>query len=148
MGGLTAAPGLAAARPRSAGGLVWRASEEGIEILLVQPSGGRWGLPKGRIKPGEPAVDAALREVLEETGLRCFVDGLVGSVVYPSSSGQMRAATYWLMRPAAGRLRPGGEISTVRWAGARLAPRLLAGRPEFAIVEMVDLGALAGPAAG
>lgn len=148
MAGVTAAPGLVAARPRSAGGVVWRRGREGVELLLVRERSGAWSLPKGRLEPQESTLDAALREVREETGLRCHPAGLVGSVVYPSRTGVTRAATYWLMRPVAGRLEPGPEIDVVRWASVELALRLLAGRPEFAILELVDLGALAGRSAG
>ena len=121
MSGVTAAPGLVASRPRSAGGVVGRPAASGVELLLVRERSGAWSLPKGRLQRDERTVDAALREVREETGLRCHVDGLVGSVVYPSRAGAMRAATYWLMRPAAGRLAAGPEIAAVRWTHGEVA---------------------------
>ncbi len=50
----------------SAGGLVVR----GEEILLIELDGGRrWQLPKGHLEEGESVLDAAHREVLEETGI-------------------------------------------------------------------------------
>jgi len=54
-----------------AGGIVLRKSESGIEYLLVQAKGSEtvWVLPKGHIERGEPSVDAAIREVREETGV-------------------------------------------------------------------------------
>jgi ADP-ribose pyrophosphatase YjhB (NUDIX family) len=43
-------------------------------ILLVRranpPDAGRWGFPGGKIEPGEPIEVAAVRELLEETGVR------------------------------------------------------------------------------
>jgi 8-oxo-dGTP pyrophosphatase MutT (NUDIX family) len=51
-------------------------------------SPGLWSVPGGGIDPGESAVRAAHRELLEESGLRC--DPLAFSHVYerPSSSGR------------------------------------------------------------
>lgn len=44
------------------------------QVLLVRranpPDAGLWGLPGGKIEPGETLADAALRELFEETGIR------------------------------------------------------------------------------
>lgn len=39
---------------------------------------GRWSLPAGFVQPGETVTTAAVREVLEETGISCVVKGLIG----------------------------------------------------------------------
>jgi 8-oxo-dGTP diphosphatase len=53
-------------------------------LLLVrrgtEPAKGRWAVPGGRIEPGETAVEAVVRELVEETGLRVVVAGLAGNV--------------------------------------------------------------------
>lgn len=49
---------------------------------------GQWALPGGRLDPGETALDAALREVDEEVGLRLGPDSVVGWLDdYPTRSG-------------------------------------------------------------
>jgi len=48
------------------GGIVYN---ERDEILLIFRRG-KWDLPKGKVDPGESIVDCALREVVEETGLK------------------------------------------------------------------------------
>lgn len=56
----------------------------GDEVLLIRrgtpPRRGEWSLPGGRIEPGERAVDAALRELREETGVEAEITGLIDVV--------------------------------------------------------------------
>ena len=56
----------------------------GGEVLLIRrgrpPRQGEWSLPGGRIEPGERAVDAALRELREETGVEAQITGLIDVV--------------------------------------------------------------------
>ncbi len=40
------------------------------EILVVNQKGTSWSLPKGQIEDGENALDAAKREIYEETGVK------------------------------------------------------------------------------
>jgi len=65
----------------SAGILLYRRGETGLEVFLVHPGGpfwakqddGAWSIPKGEIAEGEALLDAARREFREETGVA--VDG-------------------------------------------------------------------------
>ncbi|MET7482940.1 NUDIX domain-containing protein [Streptomyces sp. NPDC005538] len=62
---------------RSAGLLLFRHTDQGLEVLLGHMGGpffarrdaGAWSVPKGEYEPDEPAWDAARREFQEELGL-------------------------------------------------------------------------------
>jgi len=53
-------------KTESAGGIIINAKGE---VALVKNGPDFWGFPKGHIDPGEDALTAAKREILEETGL-------------------------------------------------------------------------------
>jgi 8-oxo-dGTP pyrophosphatase MutT (NUDIX family) len=53
---------------RAAGAVVFRRSDRGVRLLVLRAYK-NWDFPKGLIEPGEDALAAARREVLEETGL-------------------------------------------------------------------------------
>lgn len=61
---------------KSAGLLIYRLREGGLEVFLVHPGGpfwakkelGAWSIPKGEHEADEDPLDAACREFTEETG--------------------------------------------------------------------------------
>lgn len=54
----------------------------GNTILLLKKFNGDWVLPKGRIEKNETIKDAALREVLEESGVKAEIVRYIGMVHY------------------------------------------------------------------
>lgn len=67
----------------SAGGVVYRRTGHGVEIVLVaRPSQRLWALPKGTPDPGETVEQTAIREVCEETGLQVEIVDRLGDVRY------------------------------------------------------------------
>ena len=61
--------GERATKEYSAGGVVVRRVDASLVLLLIRDPYGKWGLPKGHLEGEETSVQAALREVEEETGL-------------------------------------------------------------------------------
>jgi 8-oxo-dGTP diphosphatase len=81
----------------AAGGLLWRNASQGLKIALVHRSRyDDWTLPKGKLKPGESWLDAALREVKEETGYAVCVLGFAGAVAYQTDRGA-KIVRFWNM---------------------------------------------------
>jgi 8-oxo-dGTP diphosphatase len=58
--------------------------EQGRLLLVRRCDSGGWELPGGRVDVGESAVEAAVREVAEEAGLRVRITGLVGLFTDPA----------------------------------------------------------------
>jgi predicted NUDIX family NTP pyrophosphohydrolase len=92
------------ARRRSAGIVLYRAGEGGLEVLLVHPGGpfwakkdlGAWSIPKGEYEPGEDAQACALREFEEETGTRLQAPELVELGAVTQKAG--KEVTAWAAR--------------------------------------------------
>ena len=102
---------------RAAGGLVLRGDRNGgVDIALVHRRAyDDWEFPKGKLHPGETEPDAALREVEEETGLRCWLGREIGTSSYVDVRGRPKIVRYWEMSPVGGEFGPGHEIDDVRW---------------------------------
>lgn len=97
----------------------------GTEVLLVRrgrpPSLGRWSLPGGKQKLGETVAEAAVREVMEETGLTVAA-GAVAAVVdliEPDEKGRIRfhyTVVDLLAEWVAGEPVAGDDAEAVAWA--------------------------------
>ena len=66
----------------SAGGVAFRASGDGFDVVIIRTHEGRWQLPKGWIEDGEPAEATAVREVREEAGIEAEVVSPLGVIEY------------------------------------------------------------------
>jgi 8-oxo-dGTP diphosphatase len=102
---------------RAAGGVVVRRSRTGgREIAVIhRPEYDDWTLPKGKIEPDETPEDCALREVREETGLRCDLVRPLGCTAYVDRRGRDKLACYWVMEIRGGRFKPGVEVDRLLW---------------------------------
>ncbi len=112
---------------RAAGGLVARDGPNGIELVLVhRPAYDDWSFPKGKLLEGESERDAALREVEEETGVRCRMGRDVGSLSYVDGRGRPKTVHYWMMELADGDvLAAANEVDEARWFTVVEARRML-----------------------
>ena len=101
----------------AAGGVVIRAGEsDEAEVCLVhRPRYDDWTLPKGKLDAGETFEEAALREVLEETGLRCSLRRELSSTQYTDGKGRPKIVRYWLMEVEGGEFEPNDEVDELRW---------------------------------
>jgi predicted NUDIX family NTP pyrophosphohydrolase len=75
---------------QSSGTLLYRRGTDGLEVLLVHPSGNYnrkapWGIPKGEIEEGDSPEETARRETLEETGVVAGPLVAIGFIDYTKS---------------------------------------------------------------
>lgn len=86
-----------------------------------------WTFPKGKVEEGESDEQAAVREVQEETGLRCDLGLELPSTKYTDLKLRDKTVRYWAME-ATGEGEAGSEVDDVLWipvaeAGHRLSHR-------------------------
>jgi 8-oxo-dGTP pyrophosphatase MutT (NUDIX family) len=107
----------------SAGGVVYRQAGDQIEVVLASRRTRKgelaWGLAKGGLEEGESLEDAAVREVLEETGLRAEIEESLGDTryFYVWEDRRIRKTVhFFLMRLTGGDVADrDDEMEEVRW---------------------------------
>jgi 8-oxo-dGTP diphosphatase len=123
---------------RAAGGVVLRDGPGGPEALLVhRPAYDDWTLPKGKANRGESDEHCALREVEEETGLRCTLDRELPSTRYRDGKGRPKVVRYWAMRPVGGEAHGRAEVDDVRWLPLEEAREQLTWERDREVLEAV-----------
>ncbi len=117
---------------------MWRVGGDGlIELVLVhRPRYDDWSLPKGKAHRHESDEAAALREVEEETGLRCELGHELATVRYRTDRGEDKSVRWWAMtvREDMG-FAPNDEVDEVRWVSLAEFTRL--GSLDIGSIEVV-----------
>ncbi|MGI5482039.1 NUDIX hydrolase [Streptomyces lavendofoliae] len=131
---------------RAAGCVLWRRAPAGagIELAVIhRPKHGDWSLPKGKLEPGEQSREAAVREVLEETGMTCAPGAELPTARY-EVAGRAKEVRYWAAEATGGGFRPNREVDELLW----LAPDAALARLTYAKdKDLVSAFLAAGPAA-
>src|SRR3989442_5912388 len=109
-----------------AGGVVFRRSANKLEYLLVRARKppDAWVFPKGHIEEGETPERAAVREVLEEAGVRVAIVASLGVLPLDSQYAEMFLMHY----ASAGDLPPERECKWLPFDAAPETPSLEEGR--------------------
>jgi 8-oxo-dGTP pyrophosphatase MutT (NUDIX family) len=132
----------------SAGGVVYRRGDAGVEVALAARRTRRgqlaWGLPKGAIETGEEMEDAAVREVREETGLEAEIESSLGDIRYFyvwEGTRIRKTVHFFLMRATGGDVsQHDREMEDVEWFPLGAAVRKAAFRGEREVLERAAAG--------
>ena len=122
------------AEVKAAGGVVRR--PDGNIAIVHRPRYDDWSLPKGKLDPGESWEDGALREVEEETGMRCRLGEELEPASYQDRKGRDKVVRYWLMEPENDTdFVPNDEVDQLRWLAPAEALELLSYPHDRELVE-------------
>ena len=107
---------------RAAGGVV---CHEGSVLVVHRPRYDDWSLPKGHLDPGETWEQAALREVHEETGVRCKIISPPYPVTYLLADNLPKLVLFFAMTPTDLPARLAGDPTEVDQAAWWPIPQAL-----------------------
>jgi 8-oxo-dGTP diphosphatase len=126
----------------AAGGIVVRDPARPLIGIVRLRKDRSWVLPKGKLKPGESALDAARREVSEETGHQVSVHEFLGAM---SRSGDRKhkVVQFWRMSTVGGPVRAlMDDVKAVKWLPLEQAVERLTHAHEKAFLAQVGPAAL------
>jgi 8-oxo-dGTP diphosphatase len=125
---------------RAAGGVVVRDTGAGEHVLLVHRSKyDDWTFPKGKAERDETDEACALREVEEETTLRCRLTRPLPSTRYVDARGRPKVVRWWVMEPLGDpdAAAASNEVDEVRWLPPQEARALLTYRRDHDLLDAV-----------
>ncbi|HSX22733.1 MAG TPA: NUDIX hydrolase [Gaiellaceae bacterium] len=121
---------------RASGGVVHR---NATVLLVHRPRYDDWAFPKGKALDGESDEDCALREVYEETGLRCELEEELGTTTHSDAESRPKRVRWWVMRPLIDDgFTPGDEVDELRWLPVKLAVELLTYETDRALLDAYE----------
>lgn len=130
----------------SAGGVVFRRHNSGLEVALTSREKGKiWCLPKGQVEQGESLEQTALREVREETGLQGNLIQKLDEIRYWYYSKWEKTRVsklvhFYLMECLGGNTKDhDSEVDEVRWYPLEEAKQILSYKDERQVAEKAEL---------
>lgn len=105
------------------------------QVLLVRKAQAKWTLPGGSIEAGEGPVEAAQRELSEETGLACEYLRFLALHEFPGRAHHV----FFTSVPDCVDARPLNEIADCRWFHVDELARLTVKKPSRELLRLYAL---------
>lgn len=125
----------------AAGAILWREEKGKLLIALIHRNRhDDWSFPKGKVDPGETFPQAAVREILEETGLKIKLGAKLPTAEYKVPSGEKKEVHYWAARVSdkamsESTFKPSEEVAKVDWVSPEKAHELLTYKFDNAVLD-------------
>ena len=127
----------------AAGVICWREVKGEILFALVhREKYNDWGFAKGKQDPGEELCETAVRETLEEIGIKIKLGRKISTINYELTNGDDKEVHYWASKVTEKAVRkstfkPNAEISKVEWHDPKSALKLLSYAHDKALLKEV-----------
>ena len=127
----------------AAGVVCWREQAGEFQVALVhREKYNDWGFAKGKQDPGEELCETAVREVLEETGIKVRLGRKLSVINYKVDSGEDKEVHYWASKVQdkavkKSKFSPNEEIAKIEWHDGKKALKLLSYPHDKALLKDV-----------
>ena len=115
----------------AAGVVCWREEAgKAVFALVHREKYNDWGFAKGKQDPGELLCETAVREVMEETGLKIKLGRQLSTISYKVGSGEDKEVHYWASKVTdkalnRSKFKPNDEIAKIEWHEGKTALKML-----------------------
>lgn len=122
----------------AAGGVLWRLEGDEKLVAIVHRTryGGEWTLPKGKREKDESWIEAAKREVSEETGCKDVSVGEFAGILHYPVEGGVKVVFFWFMEPNGGcEFKKSQEVDEITWLPPAEAVKILRYEKERSLIQ-------------
>lgn len=122
---------------KSCGLIVLKEEQNKMKVLLVHHNVGHWGLPKGHVEGDETEIETAIRETMEETGIKASVTSNFREVItYKPRENAIKNVVFFIGNVSDDKIIPQlTEVSEAKFVEINEALNLISHEDEKILIE-------------